>query len=77
MADEFPLAFRKFANKIAGTKDEIFTKLLFSLHGFEQNTLSQWKQRLEDIKNPPSVDAAVKAADALIPTAETSEDHEG
>lgn len=74
MADEFPIAFRVFAAKIRGTKDEIFTKLLLKLHGFEQNTLTSWKQRLEDLKNPPTPAAAVTVAEALIPTPVTTDE---
>jgi hypothetical protein len=48
--DDFPVSFPVFAAKLAGTDEEIWTKLLKAAHGKKKMSELAWGKLLDSIK---------------------------
>ena len=52
--NEFPVPFAVFAATLRGTHDEVYTKLLKSMHGDRPRMPSDWHARLASVRNLPA-----------------------
>lgn len=49
-SDEFPIAFKTFAQTLLGTEDEVWIRLLNNVAGLEKLKFSEWCARLKSLK---------------------------
>ena len=52
--EEFPIAFRHYARELAGTDEEVWTRLLQVRHGHRNMTMTEWRKLHDSIRDEPA-----------------------